>query len=72
MKECLKKRDLVIREARRMGQNNSVQRGFVREDSVGSPPGDEPLTLTRYHSCELPQLYETLEGWRSICGQTTA
>ena len=31
--------------------------------------GDEPLTLTRCHSCELPKLYEALEGWKSVYGQ---
>ena len=30
---------------------------------VGVSEGDEPLTLTRCHSCGLPQLYETFEGW---------
>ena len=27
---------------------------------------DEPLTLTRSHSCGLPQLYEAFEGWGSL------
>ena len=31
--------------------------------------GDEPLTLTRYHSCGLRQLYKALEGWKSVCGR---
>ena len=30
--------------------------------------GDEPLTLTKYHSSRLPQLYEAL-GWKSVCGR---
>ena len=32
-------------------------------------PGDEPLTLTRCHSCGLTQLYEAFEGWKSVCGR---
>ena len=38
-------------------------------ECIGRSPGDEPLTLTRWHSCGLPQLYEALEGWKSICGR---
>ena len=32
-------------------------------------PGEEPLTLAKYHNCELPQLYEALEGvgGKSVC-----
>ena len=36
---------------------------------MGLSSGDEPLTLMIRHSCELPQLYEALEGWKSICGR---
>ena len=36
---------------------------------MGRSPEDEPLTLTRCHSCGLPQLYEALEGWNSVGGQ---
>ena len=36
---------------------------------AGLRPGDEPLTLKRFHSCELPHLYEALEGWDSVCDQ---
>ena len=35
---------------------------------MGRSPGDEPQTLTRCHSCVLPQLYEAFEGWKSVCG----
>ena len=37
-------------------------------ECMGRFPGDEPLTLTRCHSCELPQLYEALEVrlWPSL------
>ena len=55
MKDCLKKRVLDVRQARR-----------ILHDSVWC--GDD-LTLTRCHSCELPQLYEALEGRKSVCGQ---
>ena len=44
-KVCLKKRCLDVRHARRM-EHRSVWWGFVR--------GNEPLTLTRYHSCMKP------------------
>ena len=33
----------------------------------GECMGDETLTLTRCHSCGLPQLYEVLEGRKSVC-----
>ena len=35
----------------------------------GKSPGDESLTLTRCHSCGLPELYDSLEGGKSICGR---
>ena len=31
-------------------------------ECIGRCPGNEPLTLTRCHSCELQQLYEAFEG----------
>ena len=40
-----------------------------KEKCFGRCPGDEPLTLTRLQSCELPQLYEVLEGRKSDCDQ---
>ena len=42
--------------------------GLCEGECVGHRPGDEPLTLTKCHNCELPQLYESLEGWKSVCG----
>ena len=60
--ECLKKRGLDIRQARRMVQDRSEWRGFVRGECMGRSPEDKPLTLTRCHSCGLPQLYEAPEG----------
>ena len=68
MKECLKKTGLDVRQAKRMVQYRSEWRRFVRGNYIGHSPWDESLTLTRYHSCGLPQPYETLEGWNSICG----
>ena len=61
VKECLKKRGLDARQARRMVQDRSKWWGFVRVECM-----DEPLTLTRCHICGLLQLYE---GWKSIFGQ---
>ena len=31
-------------------------------ECIGRCPGNEPLTLTRCHSCELQKLYEAFEG----------
>ena len=38
-------------------------------ECMGRSPGDETLTLKRCHSCGLPQLYEDLEGWKSVSGR---
>ena len=43
--------------------------GICEGECMGRSPGDEPLTLTRCHSCGLPQLYEACEGWKSVCGR---
>ena len=61
MKESLKKRGLHVRQARKMVQDKSEWQGFVK--------GDESLTLMRCHSCGSLQLYEALEGWKSIYSQ---
>ena len=34
---------------------------------MGRYSKDEAYILTRYYSCELTQLYEALEGWKSVC-----
>ena len=46
-----------------------VYGGVCEGKYMGRSPGDEPLTLTRYHSCRLPQLYEVIERWKSVCGR---
>ena len=38
-------------------------------ECAGRRPGDEPLILKRWHSCELPQLYKAFEGWKSVCAE---
>ena len=43
--------------------------GVCKGECMGHSPGDEPQTLTRCHSCGLPQLYEALEGWNSVRGR---
>ena len=43
--------------------------GVCEWESMGRSPGDGALTLMRCHSCGLPQLYEALEGWNSICAR---
>ena len=35
--------------------------GVCEGEYMGRCPGDEPLTLTRCYSCEIPQPYEVLE-----------
>ena len=44
--DTLKERSLDVRQSRRMGHDRSIWQGFVRRD--------EPLTLTRFHSYQLP------------------
>ena len=68
-KDCLKKMSLDVRQARRIVHDRSVWRMFVRGECMVRCPEDEPLILTRCHSCELKQLYEALEGWKPVYGQ---
>ena len=53
VKDCLRKRGLNVSQARRMVV-------VCEGECMGCNPGDEPLTLTRCHSCKWPQLYEAL------------
>ena len=46
-----------------------VYGGVCEGECVGYPLGDEPSIFTRSPICELLQLYEALEGWKSECGQ---
>ena len=55
VKDCLKKRGLDVRQARRMLHDRSVWRGFVEGEYMRRSPGDEPLTLTRCYSCKMSQ-----------------
>ena len=54
-------------------ENNGVGYEWMVEvcegKCMGRNPGDEPLTLTRCHSCGVQQLHEALEGWKSVCGR---
>ena len=43
--------------------------GVCEGECMMRSPGNEPMTLTKSHSCGLPQLYEAFEGWKSICGR---
>ena len=52
-------------ERYRIGVNDRYVRGECMRCSLG----DEPLSLMRCQSCGLPQLYESLEWWKSICEQ---
>ena len=66
MKDCLRKRGLDVRQTIRMVQDRCEWQSFVRE-CMRHSLGDEPLTLTRCHSCGLSQLYEAC-GWKFVCG----
>ena len=68
MKECLNEKGVDVRKARRMVQDRSEWRGFVR-GMHGRSPGNKPLTLTICQSCGFPQLNEALEGWKSVYGR---
>ena len=68
-KECLKKRDLGVRQVRRMVHDRSVWQEFVRGVCMGRWPGDEPLTLTKCYICDILQTYEDSEERKSVCGQ---
>ena len=54
MKECLRKRGLDVIQARRMVEDRSEWRGFVRGKCMGRSPVDESLTLIRCHSYMKP------------------
>ena len=43
--------------------------GVYEGECMWRSPEDEPLTLTRCHSCGLLQLYEALEGGKSVYGR---
>ena len=58
VKDCLRKMGLDVRQARRMVKDRSEWWEFVRGECMGRSSEDKPLTLTRCHSCGLPQLYE--------------
>ena len=48
------KRGLDVRQARRVVEDRSEWRGFVRGNAWGVARGDEPLTLTRCHNYVKP------------------
>ena len=62
--DYLKKRVLDVGHGRRMGHDR-----ICKEECRVGFLGDEPLTLTICHSCEVPHLYEALEGRKPVCGQ---
>ena len=66
MKDCLRKRSLEIRQARRMVQDRIEWRRFVRVEFMGHSPGDEPLNLMRCHRYMKP-----LGGNLSVADPTT-
>ena len=68
-KDCLKKSGLDFTQARITVNNSSVWQRFVRGNAWGVAPGDEPLTLMKWYSCDLQQLYEALKGRNSVSGQ---
>ena len=68
VKDCLKKRGLDVRQARRMVHDRRVRWGFVRGNAWGVAR-EESLILTRCYSFKIPQPYEALKGPKSVCGQ---
>ena len=51
MKDCLKKRGLDVRQARRMVQGKiGLNGGGLGGECMGRRSGDEPFTLMRLHS----------------------
>ena len=58
VKDCLRERGLDVGQTWRMV-------GVCEGECMGLSPRNEPLTLTRCHSCGWPQLYEA-HGWRSL------
>ena len=57
---------LSILESCMIGVNRGF--GICEGECMGCSSGDELMTLMICHSCGLPQLYEALEGWKSVCG----
>ena len=60
VKECLRKRGMDVRQARRMV-------GVWDGECIGYRKGNEPLILMKCHRCGLSQLYEAFK-WKSVCG----
>ena len=67
VRDCLKKRSFDVRQARKVVQERSEWGRFVRGNAWGTE--NKYLTLKKRHSCGLTQLYEPLQGWKSICGR---
>ena len=61
MKDCLRKRGLDVKKARRMVQGSSEWCGVCEGECIGCNQGDEPLPLMRWNSCGLSQLYKDLQ-----------
>ena len=51
LKDCFRKRDLDVGQGRRMVQDKSEWRRFVKGECMGRSPRSELLTLSRCHSC---------------------
>ena len=54
VKECIRKRGLDARQARRMVQDRSEWQIIVRGECMGCSPGDDPLIFMRCHSYMKP------------------
>ena len=63
VKECLRKRGLDVRQARRMVQDRSEWQGYVIGNAWGVGQGMTP------DLDEMPQLYEPLEGGKPVCSR---
>ena len=57
-----KEKRFGCRASKENGLGSELISGVCEGECMGRSPGDEPLTLTRCHSCGLPELYEAFEG----------
>ena len=60
--KCLKKKNLDVRQPRRMVDDRSEWQGIVRGNAWNIVWGGI------FDFNEILQLYEVLEGWKSVCG----
>ena len=60
MKECFKEKKSGCQASKKNGAGEENMARVCEGECMVRSPEDEPLTLTRCHSCGLPLLYEAL------------